>query len=182
MNSITEFLDLEDANIIVEGISTSERTKTITISTVPIPKFCPQCLNRMHSRGIKKRKIQHPILQDGYNVILILKQRRWKCTNAICGYEANEEFRFVNARRFHCSDTHVTDIFNRYVHLSRLPLTEIISIDEVCIDMDSNCKYALVIQDFFTGDPIDLLISRRSDVKETEYLYSFMHYKELSDV
>lgn len=32
--------------------------------------------------------------------------------------------------------------------------------------MDDNCKYALVIQDFHTGDPIDLLHSRRVSVTE----------------
>ena len=32
--------------------------------------------------------------------------------------------------------------------------------------MDEHCKYALVIQDFHTGDPIDLLRSRRSNVTE----------------
>ena len=32
--------------------------------------------------------------------------------------------------------------------------------------MDRDCKYALVIQDFYTGDPIDLLRSRRSRVTE----------------
>jgi len=147
----------------------------------------------MHSRGIKKRSISHPILQDGYELRLILKQRRWRCTNPDCGYETNEHFRFVNkqrrstnatdmlivlafrnlsesassiARRFHTSDTHVLEIFDRYVKLDRLPLTDIISVDEVHIDMDSHSRYALVIQDFYTGDPIDMLRSRRSDVTE----------------
>ncbi len=32
--------------------------------------------------------------------------------------------------------------------------------------MDPRCKYALVIQDFYTGEPIDLLRSRRTDVTE----------------
>ena len=32
--------------------------------------------------------------------------------------------------------------------------------------MDDDCKYALVIQDFHTGDPIDLLRSRRTNVTE----------------
>ena len=55
---------------------------------------------------------------------------------------------------------------DRYVKLDRLPLTDAISVDEVCIDMDEYCKYALVIQDFHTGDPIDLLRIRRNDVTE----------------
>ncbi|MFR6594410.1 hypothetical protein [Catenibacterium sp.] len=55
------------------------------------------------------------------------------------------------------SDTYVHEIFDRYVKLDRLPLTDIISIDEVHLDMDDDCKYTLVIQDSHTGDPIDLL-------------------------
>ena len=58
------------------------------------------------------------------------------------------------------------DVFDRYVKMGRLPLTDIISIDEVFTDMDKDCKYALVIQDFYTGDPIDLLRSRRNSVTE----------------
>ena len=47
-----------------------------------------------------------------------------------------------------------------------LDLEDAISVDEVFLDMDDNCKYALVIQDFHTGDPIDLLRSRRTNVTE----------------
>ena len=70
------------------------------------------------------------------------------------------------AKKFHVSDSHAHDVFNRYVKLDRLTLTDAISIDEVFLDMDEHCKYALVIQDFHTGDPIDLLRSRRSNVTE----------------
>jgi len=193
MDSITQLLDLEDSDIIVSETRIQGRVKTLTLETPPAAHYCPQCSFRMHSRGIKKRSISHPILQDGYELRLILKQRRWRCTNPDCGYETNEHFRFVNkqrrstnatdmlivlafrnlsesassiAKRFHTSDTHVLEIFDRYVKLERLPLTDIISVDEVHIDMDNRSRYALVIQDFYTGDPIDMLRSRRSDVTE----------------
>ena len=70
------------------------------------------------------------------------------------------------AERFHVSDTYALDTFDKYVRLDRLPLSDIISIDEVHIEMDEYCKYALVIQDFYTGEPIDLLRSRRANVTE----------------
>ena len=151
----------------------------------------------MRSRGIKVRTISHPILQDGYALILKLKQRRWRCSNKSCLYETNETFRFVDknsrttnatdmmivlafrdlslsaseiARKFNTSDTHVLDIFDRYVKLDRLPLTDIISIDEVFLDMSDQGKYALVIQDFYTGDPIDVLRSRRNNVTEPYFV------------
>lgn len=197
MNSITDFLDLEDSNIIVSDISISEMTKTIILETNPSPHFCPVCQSRMHSKGIKQRKIMHPILQDNYQVILLLKQRRWKCTNPQCSYTTNESFKFVKERRrttnvtemliidafrdfslpaasiaerFHTSDTHVMDVFDRYVKMARLPLTDIICIDEVNIDIDEKCKYGLVIQDFYTGDPIDFLQSRRADLTEPYFV------------
>lgn len=124
-------------------------------------------------------------------MILILKQRRWRCTNPECLYEMSESFKFVNkqrrttnaadmlivdayrnlletsafiAKRFHVSDSHAHEVFDLYVKLDRLPLTDAISIDEVHLDMDGDCRYALIIQDFHTGDPIDLLRSRRTNV------------------
>ena len=193
MNSITELLDLEDSDIFISETRIEGDQKTIVLETHPEPRFCPSCGFRMHSRGIKSRKVSHPILQDGYRLTLLLKQRRWRCTNPECIYETNESFRFVNrnrrtsnatdmlivlafrdlnesaasiARKFKTSDTHVLDVFDRYVKMERLTLTEIISVDEVYIDMDKDGKYALVIQDFFTGDPIDILRNRRSGVTE----------------
>ena len=197
MNSITDLLDLEDSDINISDIIVEGQTKTLIIETPPVAHYCPTCGYRMHSRGVKKRTINHPILQDGYSLILLLKQRRWRCSNPDCLYEVNEAFRFVNkgrrttnatdmliveayrnlletsasiAKRFHMSDSYVHEVFDRYVKLDRLSLTDAISIDEVHLDMNDDCKYALVIQDFHTGDPIDLLRSRRTSVTEPYFV------------
>lgn len=197
MNSITDLLDLEDGDLYITETQIQGQTKTITIETKPVAHYCPNCGYRMYSRGVKNRKVNHPILQDNYSLIIILKQRRWRCTNPECLYDISENFKFVNKRRrtsnatdmlivsayrdlmetsvsiakkFRVSDSHAHEVFDRYVKLDRLPLTDAISIDEVCIDMDERCKYALVIQDFHTGDPIDLLRSRRNDVTEPYFL------------
>jgi transposase len=197
MNSITQLLDLEDSDIIISDIQIQGQTKTLTLETRPSAHFCPSCGFRMHSRGVKKRTIHHPILQDNYSLILILKQRRWRCTNPDCLYDTSENFKFVNkqrrttnatdmlivdayrdlletsssiSKRFHVSDSHVHEVFDRYVKLDRLPLTDAISVDEVHLDMDDDCRYALVIQDFHTGDPIDLLRSRRTNVTEPYFV------------
>lgn len=193
MNSITDLLDLEDTDITITDIQIQGQTKTLFLESKPVAHYCPSCGYKMHSRGIKRRKINHPILQDNYRLILILKQRRWRCTNPDCRYDTSETFKFVNrnrrttnatdmlivsayqnlaessvsiSKRFHVSDTYAHDVFDRYVKLDRLPLTDAISVDEVFLDMDNDCKYALVIQDFHTGDPIDLLRSRRTNVTE----------------
>lgn len=197
MNSITELLDLEDSDIAISGIEIEGNRKVLTLETPPTIHFCPVCNFRMHSRGIKVRTINHPILQDNYEIVLKLKQRRWRCTNAQCGYETNEAFNFVNKRRrntnatdmlimnafrdlsasataiaakYNVSDTYTLSVFEKYIKLDRLPLSDIISIDEVHLDLDPYCKYALVIQDFYTGDPIDLLQSRRTNVTEPYFV------------
>ena len=193
MNTITELLNLEDSDIYVSNIQIIDTKKIITVETPVSIHFWPQCSFKMHSRGIRERTINHPVLQDGFECIIKLRQRRWRCTNAQCGYTVNEAFHFVNKRkrntnatdmliinafrdlsasatsiaeRFHVSDTYALDTFDKYVRLDRLPLSDIISIDEVHIEMDEYCKYALVIQDFYTGEPIDLLRSRRANVTE----------------
>ena len=193
MNSITKLLDLEDADITISDISVEGSVKTLTLETKLTKHFCPICGFRMYSRGIKNRKINHPILQDNYSLILILKQRRWQCTNPNCKYNISDTFKFVSknrrttnatdmlivnayqnlmetsvsiAKRFNVSDTYAHKVFNRYVKLDRLTLTDAISVDEVHIDMDDDGKYALVIQDFHTGNPIDMLRNRRTNVTE----------------
>lgn len=197
MNTITELLNLEDSDILIADISIQGTTKTITLETKPTPHYCPICGFKMHSRGVKQRTIKHPVLQDNYELILILKQRRRRCTNKECLYDVSESFKFVNKRRrttnatdmlivmayrnlmetstsianrFHVSDTYVHEIFERYVKMDRLTLTDVISVDEVHVELDEYCKYALVIQDFHTGDPIDLLRSRRSNVTEPYFV------------
>ncbi len=178
-------------------VSREGTTKTLTLETHPTTHFCPSCSFRMHSRGVKQRTVRHPILQDVYQLILILKQRRWRCTNKECNYDLSESFKFVNkhrrttnatdmlivlafknlmetsvsiANRFNVSATYVHEVFDRYVKLDRLPLSDIICIDEVFLELDEHCKYALVIQDFHTGDPVDLLRSRRVNVTEPYFV------------
>ena len=74
MNDIIRFLELEDPSITIEDISIEGRVKTVRLSTPPKIRFCPLCGFRMHSRGIKIRKINHPILQDTYQLVLLLKE------------------------------------------------------------------------------------------------------------
>ena len=93
MNSITDLLDLEDADITITDIQIQGQTKTLFLESKPVAHYCPSCGYKMHSRGIKQRKINHPILQDNYRLILILKQRRWRCTNPDCRYDTSETFK-----------------------------------------------------------------------------------------
>ena len=157
-------------------------------------QYCPCCSCRMHSKGYYTRTVLHQVLQDNRTVKLKLVKRKWKCKN--CGYFMSDEFPFVNpskrvtnmtdilivesfrdynlttrqiAERFKVSDTYALQTFDRYVDLSRLPLTYAICIDEVNLKIDKDCMYALVIQDFTTGEIIDLLPSRRKEVTEAYF-------------
>ena len=71
----------------------------------------------MHSCGVKERIINHPILQDDYEVIIKLKQLRWRCTNPDCKYEENESFKFISKQK---RTTNATDmmIINAFRNLN----------------------------------------------------------------
>lgn len=62
MNNIIPFLGLEDTSVMIEDISTEGRVRTITLSTPPEVRYCPQCGFCMYSRGTRTRKINHPII------------------------------------------------------------------------------------------------------------------------
>lgn len=70
------------------------------------------------------------------------------------------------AKTFKTSDTHVLDVFDTYVKLEHLTLSDAICIDEVYIDMDPRCKYVMAIQDFHTGQTVDMLHSKKSNITE----------------
>lgn len=127
------------------------------------------------------------------------------CTNPECKYNISDSFKFVNkgrrttnatdmlivyayrdlmetaasiANRFHVSDTHEHEVFDRYVKMDRLPLTDAICIDEVFLDMDEYCKYALVIQDFHSGGPIESLNQKAKDLNRSGRGYrNFEHFR-----
>lgn len=150
MNNIINLLNLEDKNIEISKIVRDDtaKIKYIYVHTNVSKRFCPICDMRMHSRGTRQRTVNHPMLQDGYELIILLKQRRWRCTNPACGLEMNEGFNFVNPRRrfsnasdflileafkdlsksaraiakaFKSSDSHVLNVFDKYVKMERLP-------------------------------------------------------------
>ena len=143
MNNIINLLNLEDKNIEISKIERDDtaKIKYIYVHTNVSKRFCPICDMRMHSRGTRQRTVNHPMLQDGYELIILLKQRRWRCTNPACGLEMNEGFNFVNPRRrfsnasdflileafkdlsksaraiakdFKSSDSHVLNVFDKY--------------------------------------------------------------------
>lgn len=57
-------------------------------------------------------------------------------------------------------DYTVKKYFNQYIQPKRAALSEILCIDEVFTNPDFKSKYAVVLLDFYTNMPIDLVKSR----------------------
>ena len=191
-------------NIIVEDIEILETTivhpnKYIHIRKKVIGnKMCPNCGCVMYSKGVRKREINHPVLQDGFHLYLILHQRKWRCTNSECNHYCNDDFSFIEkykqstnilpllvldkfkdinatdasvAKDLNITDNSVRYIFRSYVDLGRLPLSKVISIDEVYMHFDSKNLYSLMIMDFISGEIIDIL-PNRLEKTTSKYFYS----------
>lgn len=196
-NSIIELLNLVDDDLNVISQETIENTIYITIEKKSKSHICPICGSMMHSKGIYKRTVNHPTFIDGRSVILYLNKRKYKCSNPNCGYMNSDTFKFVQsgkhssnalpllilkefkslsttatdvAARLNVSPTLIQYIFINSFSFERLPLSEVISVDEVYMNFDYRHKYPLVILDFISGDPIDILNSRREEDTHNYFL------------
>lgn len=192
-----------DDSITVSDPEISDGVKTFHISREPSVYFCPHDGHRLHSKGTYKRTVSHPVMQDHSVIKLIVDQRKWKCPQ--CKHCFNESFPFLErykqstnitpllvldamkdlnrsavsiAKQFHLSDTQVHNIFTAYVDLPRLPLSEFISVDEVFMDISDYQKYAFVIMDFITGEPIDIIQNRWSSTLEDYFLHIPLEERE----
>lgn len=192
-----KFLNIEDKDIIITKILTDENIKEIYLQRPLKVEYCPACSSRMHSKGKYIRRINHPILQDGYQVVLVVSQRKWRCTNPQCNLYFNDQFNFISkykqssnitpymilnemknihittadvARKYNISDTSVHYIFLQYLDIKRLPLPEILSVDEVFLDIDYRHRYALVLMDFNTLEIIDILPNRWDETTNAYFL------------
>lgn len=196
-DSITDFLDIADHDSEIVDCHIEGNHKYITLQKRLLPRYCPICGRRLHSKGKFTRHPNCQILQDGSVLNVTAIGRRWECSNPDCSYSSTDEFDFIDpgkkntkildlsilrelkdlhaataqvARRFSVSDTYVHDLFTRYVDLKRKPLTDAICIDEVYLNVDYYSKYALVILDFHTGAVLDIVRSRREEITQSYFL------------
>lgn len=179
----------------------------LNIEKVPSPTYCPNCGNRMYSKGSITRKVRHPITNNGKQIIINLKQRKYRCTNKLCNLYLNEEFSFIEkykqisigvpylilsdlkdisltcaavSRKYQVSDTYVHDIMMRYVDFKPLPLGSVISIDEVFLNIEYDKRYVAIVSDFISGDIIDILPNRNYDTLRSFFLsYSLDERKKV---
>lgn len=197
INNIIDFLNINDSDIILSEYNEIGSTKYLTIEKKLKPEYCPVCGRRMHSKGIYIRTVKHPVLQNGFNVILKVKQRKWKCPNEDCNTLINDSFSFLSknaqttnlipynvvmalkdinltlkqvADRFNISDNTVRHYLLQYVDIPRKELPEYLSIDEVYMNIDNDHKYVMVLMDFKTKKLVDLVISRREKDTSSYFL------------
>lgn len=95
-NDIINLLNIEDKDIVITKILIHERIKEIYLEKAIKPEFCPSCFAKMHSKGKYTRTVNHPVLQDGFQLKLIVSQRKWRCTNPQCNLYFNDQFNFVS--------------------------------------------------------------------------------------
>ena len=192
-NDITKILGIKDTDLKILSVDIRGTEKIIAFEKKQTIHYCPRCSCRMYSKGIYRRHINHPVMQDGYSTTLVFHQRRWICQNPDCREVVTDKVSFLDkrkrntnitdflivqafkdpqltaaqiAKRFNVSDTYAIYTFDRYVSMNRRTLTEAICVDEVHLNLSKKCKYALVILDFATGEPLDLVVSRRKEITE----------------
>lgn len=202
-----KFLNLEDNQLELEKIEVIGDTKYITLRQKLVPTFCPVCSSRMYSKGIEQRSIKHQTIQDGFKLIILLKQRRWKCSNPACNKQLSQSssivakgkqhtlfteirimelFKNLNlsceeiANRLNVSDTFAYYTFMQYANVKRLKLPTVLCIDEVYIDISTKNKYAVVLMNWETHEIIDILPSRWQEITEPYFLH--LPYAERKEV
>jgi len=94
-NNIIDLLGFKDKDIKARATASTPYNLEVTVEKECKSRYCPLCAHRMYSKGPYTRTLNHPILQDGRIVTIKLKQRRFKCTNPVCGNLETEQFSFI---------------------------------------------------------------------------------------
>ena len=209
-NDIMEFLNLKDLPVTIQSITVNGSTKTILLEQNKETILCPICNAKMHSKGIETRTIKHQVIQDGFKLIIKLKQRRLKCSNSNCNHQMNQpcnlaakhkqhtlftevgimnDFRDITltcssiAKKYNISDTIAYYTFMQYVPLNRSTLPRILCVDEVFTDITGKHKYSLILMNWETKEVIDVLDSRwNSDTEKYFYNIPFEERKKVEFV
>lgn len=105
-NIIIDILGFKDRDIKARVTKSTPYNLEVTVEKICKPRYCPVCGHRMYSKGPYTRTLNHPILQDGRKVTILLKQRRFKCTNPVCGKFETEQFSFIERYKH---NTNMTD-------------------------------------------------------------------------
>ena len=196
-NDILSLFNLESEDIQDIGYMNTNNMAIVQISLRANYPPCPDCGNEdVKIKGYELKKINHSILTDR-KCLLHYKARRYVCPVCKHTYYEHNPFVFSSMRisaltvqnvlkdlkkqtetftsvgqRYNISPTSAASIFDQHVSLPRLPLPEYMSIDEVYAfhHKGEDSKYVFMMIDFKTGNPIDILPSRKLDYLRSYYL------------
>lgn len=187
-DDLTRILNLADSDVRVKEIEETADSLIVYVEKAFPNNICPECGCKAESKGPRIRQVNHPILQDGRKCLINLISRKWHCKS--CGAYYYDQFGFVEkgkqnsniivlqvldkmknlgytavsiAHDLNISDTMVHEIFMRYVDLPRLPLPEVLCIDEVHMKYSNADLYSVILLDWKTGDVVDILPNRYHD-------------------
>lgn len=192
---ISDVLNLSQDDI--EHLSSCRINNTLVINVRLKKKTCscPNCGSfSIRIKEYKLRKIHHSLLILD-PCILSYQARRYICSD--CGitfYEDNpfsnqgvnisnltilnvlKELKEPNAtfssvtKHHHISVTQTQEIFDRFVQISRQPLSKVLCMDEVYTQTSRKNKYSCLILDFLTNRLLDIVYDRKK--------YSLLNYFE----
>jgi transposase len=196
-NDILSLFNLESEDIQDIGYMNTNNMAIVQISLRANYPPCPDCGNEdVKIKGYEVKKINHSILTDR-KCLLHYKARRYVCPVCKHTYYEHNPFVFSSMRisaltvqnvlkdlkkqtetftsvgqRYNISPTSAASIFDQHVSLPRLPLPEYMSIDEVYAfhHKGEDSKYVFMMIDFKTGNPIDILPSRKLEYLRSYYL------------
>ena len=90
---ITSLLNLKGSQgLNSEILSSNDSQLWVQLEHTPEARFCPHCNYQMHSKRVYIRTVYHPVLQDGRQIILKLRKRKWKCQNPEYGAFESDTF------------------------------------------------------------------------------------------
>lgn len=183
-------LKLQDDNFEIFSVENIiENNSSKVVIHIRYKKRLEKCIycqsTKLLSKGIKTRTINHSKVV-GHLCLLKYYQRRYVCIN--CNKTMNEVTNFLPPRiknsnilkqnvlieckevcsfqsianKYNISINTVIKIFKENVSMIRLPLPEVIGIDEFKATT-SNSKYCFIIKDILGDEIVDILKSRRQD-------------------
>ena len=185
MNNTINLINLKEND--VESIDTARKEKTLYIylTLKKVKEICPSCGTLEYKiKDYKTRKINHPILNDE-NCIIVYRQRRYICDT--CRKTFYEKNPFFQSNKSYSSYTRlrvlkelktpettfkkvaencnlnvntVIDIFDDLGIAKRLPLPEILCIDEFYDPSRGVGKYNCILMNFKNSQIVDILSDR----------------------
>ena len=90
---ISDLISLGDPSAMVTDVITDNGTKYVFVEKKDCCMFCNSFGSRMESKGKRIKQINHPVLQDGFKLILAVSVRKWHCGS--CGAYDHDHFAFV---------------------------------------------------------------------------------------